>query len=115
MQTSTAPCGNCSVSVDEQSNLYFAITTTQYSQRFVRSLIDEMRAELLKAGSGGEKGVNSRLLAGLAAKYNTPSNFDKVAQAQLKVGEVALKIQDELRKVAGEQEKFAVCSRGNKR
>ncbi len=119
MQVSSTPDGNCCVIVDEQNYLYMALTHSQYAQRFSRALMEEMRAEFYKNNGEAERGgmdpkkLRTRFLSDLAAKYNTPSKFDKVAEAQNKVGEITIKIQDELKKVAGSQQQFSVSNRGD--
>jgi len=103
MQVLPTSSGNCCVLVDENNNIFIALTNSGYAQRLARALLEEMKTEFIKNKASEDKdGVSSkRYLAEIAMKYNSPTKFDKVAEAQSKVGEITMKIQDEIKKVVG--------------
>ena len=106
MQVVPTVAGNSCVIVDENLYFYNAITDPFYAQRFTRALLDELRLEFYRANSEAAKTppdptqVSSRFIIEVSEKYNNPAKFDKLAEAQGKIGEVAIKIQEELRKVS---------------
>lgn len=100
--------GNLSLLPDENGYVFISVTNPQYAPRFTRTLLDELKAGFYKENPDGgaenpSQNISTRFMAELSMKYGTPSKFDKVSEAQSKMDEIAVKIQDELKKVAGSQ------------
>ena len=112
IQTAQVEDGNINFLLDENGYAFICMTHVQYAQRFSRMLLEEMKLMFYKecptaALSVPTDKISSRFLSELSIKYSVPSKFDKVSEAQSKVEEITIKIQDELKKVAGSQNQMA--------
>ena len=106
MQLSLANVETVCSLADENQYIYFAFTQPIYSQRLTRALLDEMKTDFYRYNPDVENGqvtsktVNAMFLTTLSDKYNDPGSFDKVSEAQYKIGELALTLQIELKKAS---------------
>ena len=99
---------------DDQHYFYFALTIEDYKQRFSRTMLLEMGTEFYKAYPEAKtalaegQSVDPRFLVQVGEKYNVPSNFDKVAQAEKGVDVAKLEVQINLKKMIGNRENLEV-------
>eukprot|EP00829_Urostomides_striatus_P011765 TRINITY_DN2969_c0_g1_i2.p1 TRINITY_DN2969_c0_g1~~TRINITY_DN2969_c0_g1_i2.p1 ORF type:complete len:262 (-),score=50.28 TRINITY_DN2969_c0_g1_i2:34-783(-) len=110
MKPSDTIIGNANSFIDSRGYLFFAITDRKYEERHCRTLLNSLRTEFYEkyplAESGEVKFVDSSFVSDLALKMNDPSKFDKVAEANKKIGAIKEKIQTELKEVVLNQQQM---------
>lgn len=108
---------NYSLLLDDNDYVFVAVTDIKYAQRFCRTLMDEMHSAFYarvpeakdKTVSGSD--IPKNFLPEIAGKYNVEKNFDKVAEANAKIDEIKIQVQDSLKKAAGDQKEMEELDR----
>ena len=114
VQEVTTPLGSCFGLIDERDYVFLAVGSDQYPRSTLRGIIQELRTEFYKNNPAAEndlleaKAVNSRFIYELGLKYNRPEGISKTAQAQNKLREVQIQMQENLKKTMGSQEQMRV-------
>ena len=100
--------------MDSRKLVYFAVTHHEYAQRHSREMLGEMETQLATLypdlGRDGKEppDINSRFLVEIAEKYKNPKNFDKLAEANLKLGAVMVQVQGAIKKTMNARENVEV-------
>ena len=114
IQEIPSPLGPCFGLVDERDYVFLAIGSEHYPRSTLRAIIQELRTEFYKSNPAAEhdlleaKAVNSRFIYEMGVRYNRPEGISKTAQAQSKLREVQVQMQENLKKTMGSQEQMRV-------
>lgn len=112
MKTSDTIIGNANSFIDVNGYVFFTITNPKYEERHCRTLLTKLKTEFYEkyplAESGEVKFVEPAFVSDLALKMNDPTSFDKVAEANKKIGAIKEKIQTELKEVVLNQQQMNV-------
>ena len=89
---------------DEKEYTYVTLTSSEYPTRFLTSLLGSFKQRFYDNNPAAKEDVPTKVdtcfLKELVTKYNDPTQWDKVAEAQQKVEEIKLQLQDNLHKMA---------------
>ena len=106
--------GPCFGLLDEHDYVFVAIGSENYPRSTLRLIIGELHNEFYKNNPTAEhdlleaKAVSSRFIYELGLKYNKPEGISKTAEAQHKLREVQLQMQESLKKTMGTHEEMRV-------
>lgn len=118
--TSFTPAGMWASIIDEAGYAFIVLVDSDYSTRLASTLLNNMKTEFYKNNPGATSGApepgtaRSEFLAELAGRYNDPLQWDKLSEAQHRVDQVKLQIQDNLKKITANRDQMMVpFSAGN--
>ena len=112
MQVIPTEDSNCCIMIEGGKYAFACLSHLQFAQRFCRTILTDLKASFYQQVPKAEghtakkEDIPSSFLKDFALKHSNPKEFDKVAEAQGKIQEVSIKLQEELKKVAGERDKF---------
>ena len=112
--TSDTSAGTWLSLIDEKGYVFIALVNTEYSSRLTTPLLYQMKTEFYKCNPVAEEGtvdastVNSEFLIALANRYNDPSQWDKLTEAQNKVNQVKGQLQANLRGITVNRDQMMV-------
>ena len=94
-----------------------SVTDIKYKERFCKTLMNEIfsafyaRVPEAKTKTVSDNGVPKNLLPDIASKYNLERNFDKIAEANCKLDEIKIRVQEDTKKVVGNQQEIEELDR----
>ena len=103
----TTAYGNWCFTADSLKHVYIVLVATHYPSRLAYALINEIKSgfESIVAKNNGIQ--DSKFLADLAIKYNTPRDMDNLEKTKIKAAEITIKLREEVKEATSGETK--VC------